>query len=113
MKVRQEMADSECVECQAAVAPLPSATAPDPPAGPSVLSITPDDSNWVLIQVVGEDGTPLIGEPFSLRLPNGQQVSGRLDRRGKVRAEGVGEGEVMFSLPERDHEGWDTARGGT
>jgi len=46
------------------------------------------------------------GEPFTVTLPNGQEVSGTLDAKGAVRLEGIDPGMCQVSFPERDKDGW-------
>lgn len=107
-----QVTEGRCVPCQAGQPPLPPATGAPPSPGPSVIVVDEQDPNWIVFRVSGDDGSGLQAEPFAARLADGTVVTGRLDRRGAVRLEGIGTGEVAFTLPSRDRDGWSRAAAG-
>jgi len=105
--IRAQQADAMggCAPCQAAA--LPKLGPPPPPAGgPPVVVVDREKPSWLAIELIDEAGLPMSGEPFTVTLPNGQEVSGTLDAKGAVRLEGIDPGTCQVSFPERDKDGW-------
>lgn len=67
--------------------------APAPPPA----SQTP--THWIEIELVGEDDKPIPNEAYTVKLPDGREVSGKLDANGFARIDGLDQGgtcEVCF-----------------
>ena len=105
--IRSEQANAlgGCASCQAA-APPKLGPRPQVAGGPPVVVVDREKPSWLAIELADEAGNPMAGEPFTVTLPNGQQVSGTLDPRGTVRLEGIDPGVCKVTFPERDRDGW-------
>lgn len=77
--------------------------------GPSVVVISKDQTAWIMVELVDEQGVPVPGEPFRITGPDGLATYGSLDNRGAVRLEGIAPGEYHVAFPERDIDGWQRA----
>lgn len=64
---------------------------------------------WIEIRLVGEDGQPIPGERYILRLPSGEQRSGFLDTRGCARLIGLEPGTCTVAFPDLDSDAWEFA----
>ena len=105
IRAEQAGALGECAPCQAA-APPKFAVQPQPAGGTPVVVVDREKPSWLAIELADEVGKPMAGEPFTVTLPNGQEVSGALDPKGTVRIEGIDPGTCKVSFPERDKDGW-------
>ncbi len=61
-----------------------------------------DEKTWIEIELAGEDGEPIAHEPYSITLPNGVVIEGRLDARGRARFDGLDPGRAEVRWPELD-----------
>ncbi|MBI2687962.1 MAG: hypothetical protein HYX27_16765 [Acidobacteria bacterium] len=64
---------------------------------------------WVEMEVVDENGKPVIGRGFTCMLPDGAIQTGTLDNKGRVRFEGIDPGNCAFSLTDTHAADWDWA----
>ncbi|MEO7244077.1 MAG: hypothetical protein ABIX12_02890 [Rubrivivax sp.] len=64
------------------------------------------DAAWIEFKLVDKKGAPIPGEPYRVRLPDQSLQTGRLDRDGKVRFDGILPGEAVISFPGIDGEEW-------
>lgn len=62
--------------------------------------------SWVEIHLVGEDDSPVAGESYRLRLPNGQSVTGLTDSQGIVRVQGFAPGDCDLCFDSLDKDAW-------
>jgi hypothetical protein len=69
----------------------------------------PPVKTWVEVELVGEDGEPVGGKQYRIKLPDGSTKSGVLDRTGKVRVEEIDAGDVEITFPELDQDAWEPA----
>lgn len=84
--------------------PTPQPTPPRPtPTPPS------ERRSWIEIELVDEDGKPVAGERYRVRLPDGTVKENFLDGRGFARIESPVPGNCQISFPRRDGADW--ARG--
>ena len=91
-----------------APAPAPAAPPPPPPraARPSATPAPPaeeapaEELAWIEIEVLNADGTPAVGTPYKIELPDGKILQGRVDPRGMIRREKVPEGTCKVWLPD-------------
>lgn len=60
--------------------------------------------SWIEFELVAMDGTPVEGERFRAKGPDGVERNGRSDARGVVRFDGVDEGEFELVWVDRDEE---------
>jgi uncharacterized protein (DUF2345 family) len=107
--IRAEQAEAMggCTPCQAAQPPtLTPDAAPARVPGPPVIVVDREKPSWLAIELADEGDQPLVGEPFVVTLPNGQEVRGVLDAKGAARIEGIDPGTCKVSFPERDKDGW-------
>ena len=66
-----------------------------------------DSPHWIEIELVDEDGAPVPGEEYEIKMPDGETMaSGTLDEKGKARIEGLDPGECEITFPKRDKEEW-------
>ena len=80
------------------------------PAGASPVQVTQTTRHWIAIELVGEDGSPIPDEPYSVELPGGRLCSGRLDQRGSARIDNIeGAGMCHVSFPRLDGAAWEAA----
>ena len=71
-----------------------------------MIVVDREKPSWLAFDLADEAGEPMAGEPFTVALPNGREVSGVLDAKGAVRIEGIDPGTCKVSFPERDKDGW-------
>lgn len=58
-----------------------------------------EEPHWIGILLKDEDGNPMPLEKYQVKLPDGKVVTGRLDKDGKARIDGIPKGgqcEVTF-----------------
>lgn len=64
-------------------------------------------THWIEIQMIGEDDNPIAGEAYTVKLPNGALITGRLDENGWARIESISSaGECHISFPRLDRRAW-------
>lgn len=84
--------------------------APEPEpevASPAVARAA--EKTWIEIMLVDDDGAPVPGERFSLRLPDGTLREGRLDDEGRARVAGIDAGECEVRWPDLEDEAVEAA----
>lgn len=73
----------------------------------SAVTVTTD---WIEIELVGMDDSPIAGMPYEIVLPDGKTVDkGTLDSHGKAKLTGVPSGDCQVSFPELDQAAWEEA----
>jgi hypothetical protein len=77
-------------------------TVPEPEE--AVVDVRPTD--WIAIELVGEDDKPIPGERYRIELPDGKVREGALDGKGKARIEGIPPGQCNITFPNLDKEAW-------
>ena len=69
---------------------------------------SPGVTTFIEIELVDEEGNPVVGESFEILLPNGQVVDGSLDDKGQARVEGIDTpGSCQITFPDLDKDAWD------
>lgn len=68
-----------------------------------------DKTDWIEIEFVGEDDSPISGEKYEVTLPDGSVASGTLDANGFARIEGFEPGKCKVSFPNLDADTWELA----
>jgi hypothetical protein len=84
--------------------------APEPepePATPAAARARP--KSWVEIALVDDEGMPVPGERFALRLPDGTLREGRLDDEGRARFTDIDAGECELRWPDLEDEAVEAA----
>lgn len=64
---------------------------------------------WIEVELVGEDDSPIAGEPYRLTLSTGRVLEGTLDAHGRVRIERMNPGTFDLTFPRLDREAWNRA----
>lgn len=83
---------------------------PAPSTSPAPTRLTAPVRHWIAIELVGEDGRAVADEAYSVRLPGGRLVEGRLDSRGSARIEDIeSAGQCRVSFPDLDGAAWEVA----
>jgi hypothetical protein len=85
-----------------------------PSAGEPVSSPADDDEDlerhWIEIELVGDDDQPIPGEQYCVTLPDGVQVFGFLDSKGRARLTGLESGgNCKVTFLDMDREAWESA----
>lgn len=74
---------------------------PEPPITPSALRKLRDEG-WIEIAFVDAGGEPVADVDFNLRLADGQSQSGKTNKSGSARIEGITPGECRVGFPRID-----------
>lgn len=112
MKLREEQVKafgpSPRAECQAGDGPGRStrADADDEPGGRSVVIVDKNKRAWIGIHLHDQDRVAVANAAYRVKLPDGTIVSGELNKRGRVRIEGIDPGTCEVSFPELDGGAW-------
>jgi|ERR1051325_182049 hypothetical protein len=67
------------------------------------------EKSWIEIELVGEDGKGIAGEPYKITMPDGTVHRGTLDDKGCARVEGMDPGTCKVTFPELDKDAWEKA----
>ena len=65
-----------------------------------------EEKAWVEVELLDNDGNPVPGEKYEVKLPDGSVKTGTLDGNGKARVDGVEPGNCEITFPEYDQETW-------
>jgi len=94
-------------------APPTLATRPNPSAATDAPTHDPnaeenrEKTSWIAIELVGEDGNPIPGEPYRITLADGTTVAdGTLDEKGRARVNHIDPGNCKVTFPNRDKTVW-------
>ncbi|MBW1789498.1 MAG: hypothetical protein JRK53_23260 [Deltaproteobacteria bacterium] len=67
-----------------------------------------EESHYIGIELKDEDGNPMSGEYYKVKLPNGDIVTGYLNDEGKAKIENIPEGgECKVSFPGIHGDEWE------
>jgi uncharacterized protein (DUF2345 family) len=61
---------------------------------------------WIEIELKDDEGNPIAGERYRLKLPDGRIMEGRLNAEGRARVSGIEPGTAQVSFPDRDANDW-------
>jgi type VI secretion system secreted protein VgrG len=64
----------------------------------------PEKKSWIEIELLNEEGEPVPGERYSIKLPDGSTVEGTLDENGIARVDGIDPGNCEVSYPDLDQD---------
>jgi type VI secretion system secreted protein VgrG len=66
-------------------------------------------TDWIEIELVGEDDKPIPGARYRMTLPDGSVDEGTLDGKGFVRVVGFEPGSCEVTFPDLDQDAWENA----
>lgn len=69
-------------------------------------TVSEDKKHWIEIALFDEEGHPVPGHAYRIRLPNGSVLRGNLDSRGCARVNGIDAGVCKVTFPELDKTSW-------
>lgn len=67
----------------------------------------PEENHWIDIRLVDEEGEPVPGVEFEIKLPDGRKRRGVTNAHGVVYFSGLEAGECEFSFIGLDQDAWD------
>lgn len=83
---------------------------PEPfPARRAAPSEPPPSRTWIEIELLGDDGRPVVEERYRIKLTDGSIRVGRLDNRGRARFDELDPGVCVVWFPDLSGEVWGTA----
>jgi len=65
-----------------------------------------EPTHFISFELKYEDGTPVPDEPYKVKLSDGTVKTGKTDKDGKVRIDGVPEGQCEVNYPRIDKDQW-------
>jgi hypothetical protein len=68
--------------------------------------VSEDKKHWIEIALVDENGDPVPGVSYEIKLPDGTLQTGNLDSRGLARIDGIDPGTCRVSFPDFDKGAW-------
>jgi hypothetical protein len=86
---------------------LESAAAEDDVLGPDSKAET--EKTWIALELLGEDGKPISGEPYRIILADGSTREGKLDNAGRAMIRGIDPGQCGVTFPRLDETAWGPA----
>jgi len=75
---------------------------PPPPGGGGGGGGTEKEKTWIEIQLVDEEGNPIAGERYILKITDGSTREGTLDAEGKTAVRGIDPGTCTLRFPDLD-----------
>ncbi len=103
-----DVAASSASAAAVAAAPIVQSAASDAPTHDPNSPENKEKKSWIEIELVGEDGSPIPGEPYKITLPDGTTVAdGTLDAKGLARVDNIDPGTCKVTFPRLDKEAWE------
>ena len=68
-----------------------------------------ESTHFISFELKYEDGKPVPDEPYKVKLSDGSIKSGKTDKDGKVRIDGVPDGKCEVNYPRIDKDQWQKA----
>lgn len=75
-------------------------------AGGAAVGVNGAKTSWISLELRDKKGRPIADEFYLLKLPDGEILSGRLDKDGKARVEGLPAGACEVMFPRIDDGKW-------
>ncbi|WP_437934761.1 type VI secretion system Vgr family protein [Sorangium sp. So ce341] len=100
------------VEGKAMPAPPPPPPPPPPqppPAPPPPQPPPATEKTWVKIKAVDPDKKPVPNVAYQMKVPDGSQRQGTVDKDGEAKIEGIDPGQCELTLPDLDAGDWQVA----
>lgn len=66
-----------------------------------------EDTTWIELELVGEDGVAVADEEFLVVTADGEELRGKTDANGLARLEGIADGDCSICFPALDRDAWD------
>jgi len=79
-----------------------AATTPLQDEEAAATTATPEETHFIEIELVDDDGNPVANEAYVVELPDGTQKTGRTDGGGRAKISGVDPGTAKVSFPDLD-----------
>jgi hypothetical protein len=73
---------------------------------PSQTTVSPTKTSWIAIELVDDEGKPVAGESYQITLPDGTNVQGTLDDKGRAKVSGFDPGSCKITFPNLDKDVW-------
>lgn len=106
----QAMTPRQWEEATRAERPLPAPRPGAARSGPDEMEADEAEPaaevDWIEIQLVGEDDSPLPGERYEVTLPDGSTRGGVTGNDGVARLEGIPSGTCRVTFPDLDQDAW-------
>jgi hypothetical protein len=77
-----------------------------PESGTGVAKLVVGLRTWIEIELVTEDGVPICDEDYSIVTPDGQEILGKTDAKGRARLEGLLPGSCRIRFTKLDANAW-------
>jgi hypothetical protein len=77
-----------------------------PESGTGVAKLVVGLRTWIEIELVTEDGAPVCDEDYSIVTPDGQEILGKTDAKGRARLEGLLPGSCRIRFTKLDANAW-------
>lgn len=61
-----------------------------------------EEKSWIEIELLNQEGEPVPGERYEIKLPDGKVAKGALDANGYARVDGFEPGQCEVTFPELD-----------
>ena len=74
--------------------------------GTRMISPCPATKTWIEIVLIDDDGNPVPGVKYKMKLPDSSIQEGNLDNEGKSRVDAILPGQCMVSFPEIHGDEW-------
>lgn len=69
-----------------------------------------EETSWIELELVDEEGNPVPGEPYEVTLPDGKTVAkGTTDSKGRAKVQGIDPGTCQITFPKLDKDAWEPA----
>jgi uncharacterized protein (DUF2345 family) len=79
------------------------------PEGPGEPEPPDEQTEWLVIELIDEDGRPAAGARYVVTLPDGTVYEGVLNEEGQAQVKAVVVGSYTLTFPDFDAGDWDTA----
>jgi len=77
-----------------------------PEGGSATARLLVGERTWVEVELLGEDGVGIANEAFLIVTPEGREVRGTTDARGRARVDDIPHGQCRISFPRLDKAAW-------
>jgi hypothetical protein len=115
LTITGELTDGTPIEGTDSVVIVPKPKEPKPIKYELIIGSYEDDEEedtyWVDIELLGENGEPVPGQEYWVYSPDGATVgSGTTDENGRASLSVVGSGTYLFTVPDLDEEAWERVK---
>jgi hypothetical protein len=92
--------------CASAAAPAMLSRVAPAASHQSSTTVSPNKKHWVEIVMVDQEGIPVPGQTYEIRVPDGTVVLGSTDAKGRGRVDGIDAGDCKITFPQLDKDVW-------